>query len=191
MIKQITEAGTMLEKDIERVLYSREDIQKVNQRLGKQITADYQGKNPLLIGILKGAIVFMTDLIREIDLHVEIDFMDVSSYGAETISSGEVKIIKDLDTSVKGRDIIIIEDIVDTGRTLNYLMAILKTRQANSIKVCTLMDKPSRRIVPVHSDYVGMEVPNEFVVGYGLDYAERYRNMGTIGVLKPEIYSGK
>ncbi|KHO12294.1 hypoxanthine phosphoribosyltransferase [Latilactobacillus curvatus] len=191
MIKQITEAGTMLEKDIERVLYSREDIQKVNQRLGKQITADYQGKNPLLIGILKGAIVFMTDLIREIDLHVEIDFMDVSSYGAETISSGEVKIIKDLDTSVKGRDIIIIEDIVDTGRTLNYLMAILKTRQANSIKVCTLMDKPSRRIVPVHSDYVGLEVPNEFVVGYGLDYAERYRNMGTIGVLKPEIYSGK
>lgn len=181
----------MLEKDIERVLYSREDIQKVNQRLGKQITADYQGENPLLIGILKGAIVFMTDLIREIDLHVEIDFMDVSSYGAETISSGEVKIIKDLDTSVKGRDIIIIEDIVDTGRTLNYLMAILKTRQANSIKVCTLMDKPSRRIVPVHSDYVGMEVPNEFVVGYGLDYAERYRNMGTIGVLKPEIYSGK
>ena len=181
----------MLEKDIERVLYSREDIQKVNQRLGKQITADYQGKNPLLIGILKGAIVFMTDLIREIDLHVEIDFMDVSSYGAETISSGEVKIIKDLDTSVKGRDIIIIEDIVDTGRTLNYLMAILKTRKENPIKVCTLMDKPIRRIVPVHSDYVGMEVPNEFVVGYGLDYAERYRNMGTIGVLKPEIYSGK
>ncbi|KRM71234.1 hypoxanthine phosphoribosyltransferase [Lacticaseibacillus brantae] len=175
--------------DILKVLYSREDIQAINARLAAQIKADYAGKNPLVVCILKGAILFMTDLVREIDDYLEIDFMDVSSYGDATISSGEVKIIKDLDTSVRGRDVLIVEDIVDTGRTLRYLMDMFQTRQANSIKVCTLMDKPEGRVVDVSADYVGTKVPNEFVVGYGLDYAERYRNLPYIGVLKPEVYA--
>jgi len=175
--------------DILKVLYSREDIQAINQRLAAQIKADYAGKNPLVVCILKGAILFMTDLVREIDNYLEIDFMDVSSYGDATESSGEVKIIKDLDTSVRGRDVLIVEDIVDTGRTLRFLMDMFQTRNANSIKVCTLMDKPEGRVVDVNADYVGTKVPNEFVVGYGLDYAERYRNLPYIGVLKPEVYA--
>lgn len=174
--------------DILKVLYSNEDIEAITTRLAKQISADYRGKNPLVICILKGAIMFMTDLVRHIDGYLEIDFMDVSSYGDATESTGEVKILKDLDTSVKGRDVLIVEDIVDTGRTLHYLTDMFKTRQAKSIRICTLMDKPERRIMDVHADYVGTEVPNEFVVGYGLDYAEKYRNLPYIGVLKPEIY---
>lgn len=180
-----------MQNDIERVLISAEEIKTATHRLGKQIEQDYQGKKPLVICVLKGAILFMTDLIREIDLPLEIDFMDISSYGDATVSSGEVKIIKDLDSSVLSRDIIIVEDIVDTGRTLNYLMQVLNTRKANSIRICTLMNKPERRVVDVEVDYVGFKVPNEFVVGYGLDYAEVYRNLPYIGVLKPEIYTDK
>lgn len=178
-----------MENDILRVLYSKDDIQAITKRLAAQIKVDYAGKNPLVVCILKGAIMFMTDLVREVDDYLEIDFMDVSSYGNETVSSGEVKIIKDLDVSVANRDVLIVEDIVDTGRTLHYLIEIFKTRQARSVKICTLMDKPERRIADVHADYVGTEVPNEFVVGYGLDYAERYRNLPYIGILKPEVYS--
>ncbi|MFD1441007.1 MULTISPECIES: hypoxanthine phosphoribosyltransferase [Lacticaseibacillus] len=174
--------------DILKVLYSKQDIDAIIKRLAGEISRDYAGKNPLVVCILKGAIMFMTDLVRELDEYVELDFMDVSSYGNATESSGEVKVIKDLDTSVAGRDVLIVEDIVDTGRTLSYLIKIFKTRDAKSIKVCTLMDKPDRRIKTVEADYVGTQVPNEFVVGYGLDYAERYRNLPYIGVLKPEIY---
>ncbi|WP_179396123.1 hypoxanthine phosphoribosyltransferase [Lacticaseibacillus absianus] len=175
--------------DILRVLYSKADIDAITQRLAAEIKRDYAGKRPLVICILKGAIMFMTDLVRAVDDYLEIDFMDVSSYGDATESSGEVKIIKDLDTSVAGRDVLIVEDIVDTGRTLSYLMKLFETREANSVKICTLMDKPERRVKDVTADYVGTTVPNEFVVGYGLDYAERYRNLPYIGVLKPEVYT--
>ncbi|WP_125705806.1 hypoxanthine phosphoribosyltransferase [Lacticaseibacillus daqingensis] len=175
--------------DILKVLYSKEDIAAITARLAQEIKRDYAGKRPLVVGILKGAIMFMTDLVREVDDYLEIDFMDVSSYGDATESSGEVKIIKDLDTSVAGRDVLIVEDIVDTGRTLSYLMRLFATRDAKSVKICTLMDKPERRVKEVKADYVGTAVPNEFVVGYGLDYAERYRNLPYIGVLKPEVYA--
>ncbi|KRK70012.1 hypoxanthine phosphoribosyltransferase [Lacticaseibacillus nasuensis] len=174
--------------DILKVLYSTAEINAIIKRLAGEIKRDYARKNPLVVCILKGAIMFTTDLVRAIDDYCEIDFMDVSSYGDATESSGEVKIIKDLDTSVKGRDVLIVEDIVDTGRTLSYLMKLFKTRDANSVKICTLMDKTERRVVEVHADYVGTTVPNEFVVGYGLDYAERYRNLPYIGVLRPTVY---
>ncbi|MCD2255940.1 hypoxanthine phosphoribosyltransferase [Agrilactobacillus fermenti] len=177
-----------MQNDVLEVLYSKQTIAAKVQELGTQIKQDYAGKNPLMIGVLKGAIIFMTDLIREIDDFVEVDFMDVSSYGDATVSSGEVKILKDLDTSVAGRDIIIVEDIVDSGRTLDYLIKLFETRAANSVAICALMDKPEGRIKNVRADYVGFSVPDAFVVGYGLDYAERYRNLPYIGILKPEIY---
>lgn len=178
----------MLEKDIERTLISREDIHTKTQELGKQIAADYADKNPLVIGILKGAVPFMADLVRAIDIHLEMDFMDVSSYGEALVSSGEVKIIKDLDTNVAGRDILIVEDIIDSGRTLRYLVDLFKYRQAKSVKIATLLDKPEGRVVELTPDYSGFLVPNEFVVGFGLDYKENYRNLPFVGVLKPEIY---
>lgn len=178
----------MLAKDIEKVLITREDIQKRCVELGVQLTADYTDKNPLVVGILKGAIPFMADIVREIDAHLELDFMDVSSYGNQTVSSGEVKIIKDLDTNVEGRDLLIVEDIIDSGRTLGYLVDLFKYRKAKSVKIVTLLDKPEGRVVDIHADYVGFDVPNEFVVGYGLDYAEAYRNLPYVGVLKPVIY---
>lgn len=177
--------------DILRVLYDQEAIRAMVDRLATELRRDYAGKNPLVIGILKGAVMFMTDLVRAVGDYLEIDFMDVSSYGSATESSGEVKILKDLDTSVAGRDVIIVEDIVDTGRTLAYLMKLFETRNAHSVRVCALMDKPERRIKAVTADYVGTQVPNEFVVGYGLDYAERYRNLPYIGVLKPAIYAAE
>lgn len=177
--------------DILKVLYSQDDIHAITTRLGVELKRDYAGKNPLVVCILKGAIMFMTDLVREIDDYMELDFMDVSSYGDATESSGEVKIIKDLDASVKDRNVLIVEDIVDTGRTLKYLTDIFKTRKAKSVRICALMDKPEGRVVDVQADYVGTTVPNEFVVGYGLDYAERYRNLPYIGVLKPEVYAAK
>ncbi|MGX7144719.1 hypoxanthine phosphoribosyltransferase [Facklamia languida] len=180
----------MLEQDIQSVLVTEEELRETAQRLGQEITKDYAGKEILVIGVLRGAALFMADLIRYIDCYLEIDFMDVSSYGAATVSSGEVKILKDLDSSVEGRHILIIEDIIDTGRTLHYLINLFKMRQAASIKICSLLDKPSRRVMSdVKVDYVGVEVPDEFVVGYGLDYKQNYRNLPYIGVLKPEIYS--
>ncbi|MGG0657420.1 hypoxanthine phosphoribosyltransferase [Rummeliibacillus pycnus] len=179
----------MLQKDIEKVLISEEELQNKINELGESLTAEYQDKFPLLIGVLKGAMPFMADLMKRIDSYVEIDFMDVTSYGNATVSSGEVKIVKDLNTSVEGRDIIIIEDIIDSGLTLSYLVDLFKYRKAKSIKIVTLLDKPSGRKVDLQADYVGFEVPDAFVVGYGLDYAEKYRNLPYIGVLKPAVYS--
>lgn len=179
----------MLQKDIEKVLISEEELQNKIQELGESLTTEYQDKFPLLIGVLKGAMPFMADLMKRIDSYVEIDFMDVTSYGNATVSSGEVKIVKDLNTSVEGRDIIIIEDIIDSGLTLSYLVDLFKYRKAKSIKIVTLLDKPSGRKVDLKADYVGFEVPDAFVVGYGLDYAEKYRNLPYIGVLKPSVYS--
>ncbi|MFD0897142.1 hypoxanthine phosphoribosyltransferase [Loigolactobacillus binensis] len=180
-----------MHQDIERILYDQAAIAQVTERLGAQITTDYAGKNPLVICVLKGAMLFMADLVRQIDTHLEMDFLDVSSYQGGTQSTGEVKIIKDLDTPIKDRDVLIVEDIVDTGRTLNYLVDLLKYRQAKSVKICTLLNKPETRVVPVHADYVGFKVPNAFLVGYGLDYAEQYRNLPYIGILKSAVYQTK
>lgn len=178
-----------MNNDIKSVLYSEEAIREMTKKLGKQITEDYKDKKPLVVCILTGAVLFMTDLVREIDTYLEMDFMDVSSYGDGTVSTGDVKIIKDLDKSVKGRDVLIVEDIIDTGKTLQRITEILSMREANSIKVCTLFDKPARRTEgDIKADYVGFEVPNEFIVGYGLDYAGVYRNLPYVGVLKPEVY---
>ena len=178
----------MLEKDIEKVLITREEIQVRCEELGKELAETYKHNNPLGVGVLKGAVPFMADIIRSIDAHLEIDFMDVSSYGNATVSSGEVKIVKDLDTNVEGRDLLIVEDIIDSGRTLAYLVDLFKYRKAKSVKIVTLLDKPEGRVVDIEADYVGFNVPNEFVVGYGLDYAEAYRNLPYIGVLKPSVY---
>lgn len=175
--------------DILKVLYSREQLQNATQELGKQITDDFKGKDPLVICILKGAAVFYSDLVREINTYCELDFMDVSSYGNGTVSSGDVKIVKDLDESVENRDVLIVEDIIDTGRTLKCLVDLFTKRNAKSVKICTLLDKPDRRIEGVVPDYTGFKVPNEFVVGFGLDYRGHYRNLPFIGVLKPEIYA--
>ena len=178
----------MLEKDIERILITKEEIQVRFKELGKELTEIYQNTNPLVVGVLKGAVPFMADIVRSIDTYLELDFMDVSSYGNATVSSGEVKIVKDLDTNVEGRDLLIVEDIIDSGRTLAYLVDLFKYRKAKSVKIVTLLDKPEGRVVNIEADYVGFNVPNEFVVGYGLDYAEAYRNLPYIGVLKPSVY---
>ncbi len=177
--------------EIKEILISQEQIQAKCQEIGSQLTNEYEGKFPLAIGVLKGALPFMSDVLRSINTHLEMDFMDVSSYGNEMRSSGEVKIVKDLDTKVEGRDILIIEDIIDSGLTLSYLVDLFKYRKANSIKIVTLLDKPEGRTVDIKADVVGFEVPNEFVVGYGLDYQEKYRNLPYIGILKPEIYGGE
>ncbi|VTS14979.1 hypoxanthine-guanine phosphoribosyltransferase [Streptococcus porcinus] len=179
----------MLEQDIQKILYSEEDIILKTKELGQQLTKDYHGKNPLLVGVLKGSVPFMSELMKHIDTHVEIDFMIVSSYHGGTTSSGEVKILKDVDTNIEGRDILFVEDIIDTGRTLKYLRDMFKYRKANSVKIATLFDKPEGRVVEIEADYVCYDVPNEFIVGFGLDYEENYRNLPYVGVLKEEIYS--
>lgn len=181
----------MLQKDIKEVLISEEQLQEKARELGETLTRDYEGKYPLAIGVLKGAMPFMGDLMKRFDGYVEMDFMDVSSYGNATVSSGEVKIVKDLNASVEGRDLLIIEDIIDSGLTLSYLVDLFKYRKANSIKIVTLLDKPTGRKVDLKADYIGFEVPDAFVVGYGLDYAEKYRNLPYIGILKPSVYSGE
>ena len=177
-----------MEQDIQKILYSNDDIVRQAKIVGQQLSQDYAGKNPLLVGVLKGAVPFMAELIKHIDTHIEIDFMDVSSY-VGTQSSGEVKILKDVDTNVEGRDVIFVEDIIDTGRTLLYLRDLFKYRKANSVKIVTLFDKPEGRVVDIDADYVCYDVPNEFIVGFGLDYNERYRNLPYVGVLKEEIYN--
>lgn len=179
-----------MKNDIEYTLYTEEEIAGVCEKIGKQLTEEYKGKYPLVVGVLKGALPFMADLIKHIDTHLELDFMDVSSYGSGTRSSGEVKIVKDLDAQVEGRDLLIIEDIIDSGLTLRYLVDLFKYRKANSVKIVTLLDKAENRSAKIKADIVGFEVPNKFVVGYGLDYNQRYRNLPYIGVLKPEIYEG-
>ncbi|WP_414045462.1 hypoxanthine phosphoribosyltransferase [Macrococcus equi] len=178
-----------MHNDIESIVLTKEQIEAACKRLGEEITADYEGKLPLCIGILKGSILFMADLIRHIDTQVEIEFMDVSSYHGGTESTGEVKILKDLDVSVEGRDLIIIEDILETGTTLNAIIDLMKYRKANSIEIVTLLDKPMRRKVDIEAKYVGEKIPDDFVVGYGLDYQEKYRNLPYIGLLKEEVYS--
>ena len=178
-----------MKNDIKEVLFTEEQLKQKVAELGAQITADYQGKNPLIVSVLKGSYVFMADLTRRIDVPCQVDFMVVSSYGAGTKTSGEVQIIKDLENSIDGRDLIIVEDILDSGVTLSYLMKVLTARGANSIRLCTLLSKPDRRRVDVPVDYLGFEIPDEFVVGYGLDFAERYRNLPYIGILKPSVYS--
>ena len=175
--------------DIEKVLVTEQEISEITKALGKKITEDYKGKNVLLVSILKGAVVFMADVMREIDLKCEIDFMVVSSYGSGVKTSGNVKIIKDVDIPLTGKDVIIIEDILDSGVTLGYLTKYLQNRNPASITIATLLDKPARRKADVYAKYAGFEIPDAFVVGYGLDYAEKYRNLPFIGVLKPEIYS--
>lgn len=180
-----------MQNDIEKVLITEEEIQGKIKELAAQLEKDYSDSFPLVIGVLKGALPFMADLLKRIDEHLEMDFMDVSSYGNSTVSSGEVKIIKDLNTSVEGRDILIIEDIIDSGLTLSYLVELFRYRKAKSIKIVTLLDKPTGRKVDIKPDYTGFIVPDAFVVGYGLDFAERYRNLPYIGVLKPEIYTTK
>ena len=175
----------MLNKDIKEVLVTEEQLKEVNERLGAKITEDFKDKNLLVVGIL---IYFMTDLTRYIDLPLKLDFLAVSSYGGGTSSSGAVKILKDIDINLEGYDILLVEDILDSGRTLHYVCEMLKTRKPKSVSIVTLLDKPERRVVDLTPDYVGCQVPDEFVVGYGLDYDQKYRNLPYIGSLKREIY---
>ncbi len=175
--------------DVERILITEDQIAKRVKELGAQITKDYQGKNLTMVSVLKGSVVFFTDLMRAIDLPMEIDFMVVSSYGSGVVSSGVVRIVKDIDLFLEGKDILIIEDILDSGKTLHYIEGILQGRRANSIRICTFMDKPARREVDIQADYTGFEIPDDFVVGYGLDYDQRYRNLPYVGVLKPSVYT--
>ncbi|MDD7362784.1 MAG: hypoxanthine phosphoribosyltransferase [Firmicutes bacterium] len=177
-----------IEEDIGEVLITREEIEEAVARIGGEVTRDFRGEPLIVIGILKGAFAFMADLIQAIDLPMEIDFMDVSSYGTSTTSSGEVRILKDLSTSVEGKSVLIVEDIVDTGLTLSYLTNVLKSRGVKKVSIATLLTKPSRRERAVDIDYCGYEVEDKFVVGYGIDYAEHYRNLPYIGVLKASIY---
>ncbi len=169
-----------------RVLIDEESAKKRIKELGEQITKDYQDANLVVIGILKGAVIFLSDLVKEIKLPLKLDFMAVSSYGLSTKTSGVVRILKDLDDEIEGKDVLIVEDIVDTGLTLHYLIDNLRSRKPNSIRVCCFLDKPTRRKVPVQVDYVGFEIPDEFVVGYGLDYAEKYRNLPYVCALDKE-----
>lgn len=170
------------------VMFERDEVMARIRELGQQITNDYRDKNLLVVGILKGAFVFMADLVREIDLPLELDFMDVSSYGVSTVSSGEVRIIKDLEYSIREKDVLIVEDIVDTGLTLQYIKEILEKRGPRSTKICCLLDKPSRRKAAINPEYIGFSIPDKFIVGYGLDYAEQYRHYPAVCVLKPSVY---
>ena len=175
--------------DIKQVLISEKELAAKVAEMGKRISEDYQGKNLLMVSVLKGSAVFMSDLIRAIDIPLTIDFMAVSSYGSGVKTSGVVKIVKDLDIELAGYDLLIVEDILDSGMTLQYIKGILESRGPRSVKIATLLDKPERRQVDVKSDYVGFEIPDMFVVGYGLDFSEKYRNLPFVGVLKPEVYA--
>ena len=181
----------MLEQDIERVFFSEEALDKRVSEIAAEINRDYAGKEPMLISVLRGSFVFMADLIRKIEVPCTVDFMSVSSYGRGTTSSGQVQITKDLSDDIEGKDIIVVEDILDSGNTLSYLLQLLQARKPASMKLCTLLDKPDRRVKEVHVDYTGFTIPDEFVVGYGLDYAEKYRNLPYIGILKPRVYGGE
>lgn len=178
----------MYDNFLERVLFSEEQLNARVAEIAKEIQADYKGKKPLIVAVLKGSVLFFSDLIRKIVGDMEIDFMSISSYGSGAKSSGEVRMIKDLDKKIEGKDIIIVEDIIDSGYTMKYLKKLLEARNPASIKVCTLLDKPSRRETDINADYVGFEVENEFVIGYGLDYDGLYRNLPFIGILKRSVY---
>lgn len=178
-----------MHNDIQEILFTEEQIQEKIRELGQMISQQYENRNPLIICVLKGAYMFMADLTKRISIPIEVDFMAISSYGQSTKSSGVVKIIKDLDVSVEGRDVIIAEDIIDSGLTLSYLVDVLERRNAKSVSIVTLFDKPAGRKVELEADYKGFILPDAFVVGYGLDYAEKYRNLPYIGILKPEVYA--
>jgi hypoxanthine phosphoribosyltransferase len=179
--------STELEPGIQEVLIDEQTLQARVAELGAEITRDYEGREPLLVGVLKGAIFFMADLMRRIELPCEVDFMAISSYGAGIDSSGVVRILKDLDASIENRNVLIVEDIVDSGLTLSYLLRNLEARRPASLEICALLTKPERRENDVHCRYVGFEIPNRFVIGYGLDFAERYRNLPYIAVLRDEL----
>ena len=176
--------------DIAEVLIDEQAIAAKVRELGTAITDDYRGKDLVLVSILKGALPFLADLMRQMPIPLALDFLEVSSYGDATESSGNVRILKDLAKPIEGREVVVVEDILDTGHTLSYVIEHLHSKQPRSVRLCTLLDKPARRIVPIQIDYRGFEIPDKFVVGYGLDYAERYRNLPFIGVLKPEVYRG-
>ncbi|MGL4606057.1 MAG: hypoxanthine phosphoribosyltransferase [Eubacteriaceae bacterium] len=175
--------------DIREILIDEDALDKRITELGEEISETYQGKTPILVGVLKGSAIFLADLIRKIEIPLEIEFLKASSYGSDVRSSGEVHLEDDLHFEVKGRDILLVEDIVDTGNTLKFLLECFKELGAESVKVCSLLDKPERREQRVDADFIGFSIPNEFVVGYGLDYAQKYRNLPFIGVLKPEVYA--
>ncbi len=175
--------------DIAEVLFTEKQIAAMVERIGEEISRDYKDKNLLLVSVLKGSVVFMADLMRSIHIPAQIDFMAVSSYGSGVKTSGVVKIIKDLDINLEGYDMLIVEDILDSGKTLSYLLELIKSRNPRSIKLCTLFDKPERREVEVAVDYVGAQIPDEFIVGYGLDFDEKYRNLPFVGILDPKVYS--
>ncbi|MTI95526.1 MAG: hypoxanthine phosphoribosyltransferase [Firmicutes bacterium] len=177
-----------MHKDIAEVLLDQDTIRSKVRELGTTLARDYAGKRPVVVCVLKGALMFVADLVREMQIPLEVDFMAVSSYGASTQSSGVVRILKDLDTSIQGRDVLIVEDIIDTGLTLHYLLNNLRSRKPASLKICTLLDKPSRRQVQISPEYKGFEIEDKFVVGYGLDFDETYRNLPYIGILRPEAY---
>ncbi|MBM6870044.1 hypoxanthine phosphoribosyltransferase [Pseudoflavonifractor phocaeensis] len=181
----------VLEQDIDHVLFSEEQLAQRVAEIAARIDKDYAGKEPLLVSVLRGSFVFMADLVRQITVPCTVDFMAVSSYGSGTTSSGQVKIVKDLSENIEGKDVIVVEDILDSGNTLSYLLRLLEARHPASIRLCTLLDKPERRTKPVAVQYSGFTIPDEFVVGYGLDYDERYRNLPYIGVLKPQVYGGE
>ena len=180
----------MMEHDIQQVLFSKEQLDRRVSELAEQINRDYAGKEILLVSVLRGSFIFMADLVRKITLPCLVDFMSVSSYGKGTSSTGQVQITKDLSEDIAGMDVIVVEDILDSGNTLSYLLRLLEQRHPASIRLCTLLDKPERRIKPVQVHYSGFTIPDAFGVGYGLDYAERYRNLPYIGILKPEVYGG-
>ena len=176
--------------DIAEILLDADTIEQKVRELGARVANDYAGRDLVLVSILKGALPFLADLMRDVPIYCSLDFLEVSSYGAGTSSSGVVRILKDLAKPIEGRNVLVVEDILDTGHTLSYVIEHLRAKQPASVRLCTLLDKPARRIVPIQIDYRGFEIPDKFVVGYGLDYAERYRNLPFIGVLKPEVYRG-
>jgi len=178
-----------MREDIKEILFNEEDLAKKVKELGAKISKDYEGKDLLVVGVLKGSVLFASDLIKNITIPCEIDFMAVSSYGDSTESSGVVRILKDLDHSIEGKHVLLVEDIVDSGITLSYLLKYLKARRAESIEIVSLLNKPERRTADLDVKYIGFKVPNEFIVGYGIDYAEKYRNLPYVGILKEEVYS--
>ena len=186
--RSVTTLRAALADDIADVLVTEEQIAVKVRELGERIARDYEGRDLVLVSILKGALPFLADLMRRIPIPLRLDFLEVSSYGASTESSGVVRILKDLANPIEGRDVLVVEDILDTGNTLAYVVEHLRSQRPASVRICTLLDKPARRSIPITIDYRGFEIPDKFVVGYGLDYAERYRNLPFIGVLKPEVY---
>lgn len=178
-----------MHKDLAKVLFTEKEIENIVNSLAKEIEKDYNGKEFIMVGLLKGSMIFMADLMRKVNLDFAIDFIAASSYGSSTVSSGRVNIVKDLSMSVDGKDILIVEDIVDSGNTLDFISKYFMAKKAASVKICTLFDKPERRVTSIKPEYVGSRVPDEFIVGYGLDYDEKYRNLPYIGVLKESVYS--